>query len=441
MKRMPFFLFVFVGLTFVTIGCGGGAEPAAEGEAAPAEATSAAAAPAEAAETPAASTPEKSSAADSADAAVMAVVQGLQNNKAEALWEALPGSYQKDVNDLIHVFAANSDAELWGRNFATLKKLVNVLKSKKEFILNSPMFQRPGTKTEELAANWDQGVAFLETIVNSEISEIEKVKTLDAGKFLSGTGNNLLKQFRALLALSPNNQNPFDKLAQTKATLVKSDGDTATVKITMPGQPPADRDFVRVEGKWIPKDIADKWDERIANAKAALTAVPPEVKQQQKQMTLGMLDSVDATLDQLAAAESQQQFNTAFQQGIQQVSASAMMLMATLQGGLGGATPGPALPTPGGTAGPNLGAPKIDSGPGAQVIVKGDYLAKLSEINTALKKAVPEGSQINPIPGEGMITFGVSSVSDLQALADQLKFGKVTVNADKRTITIEVSAP
>ncbi|MEZ4465298.1 MAG: hypothetical protein R3F43_12640 [bacterium] len=136
--------------TMAFAGCNKDATPAA-GEAAKGDnKAGAAAGPAKAAEAPAAAT---------ADAAIMGVMTGMTKGDPAPLWAFLPGSYQADVTALVHDFGGKLDAELYDKGFAVLGKAINVLKTKKDFILKSPIMaqamQNPMLPPEAFQKNWD----------------------------------------------------------------------------------------------------------------------------------------------------------------------------------------------------------------------------------------------------------------------------------------------
>ncbi|HLJ11256.1 MAG TPA: hypothetical protein VKU82_08705, partial [Planctomycetaceae bacterium] len=60
---------------------------------------------------------------ETADAAVLAVIDDLKQNRLEGLWDFLPGSFQKDLNDLAQSFAERMDPQVWNSTFAVLRKL------------------------------------------------------------------------------------------------------------------------------------------------------------------------------------------------------------------------------------------------------------------------------------------------------------------------------
>ncbi|MEE8585973.1 MAG: hypothetical protein V3T83_14100, partial [Acidobacteriota bacterium] len=106
-----------------------------------------------------------------------------------------------------------------------------------------------------------------------------------------------------------------------------SQGDSARLSLQGPGKPAEEEDFVRVEGKWLPKELVDDWDAQMEQVESTLQMAAfqaqDEEKIAQQRMMLGMLDQ---SLDQMAAANSQEEFNTAAQALI-----GALMMAAASQ--------------------------------------------------------------------------------------------------------------
>ncbi len=261
-------------------------------------------------------------AADTPDGSIRTVVVGLEQGNLRVAWDALPPSYQSDVNDLVHTFAENMDVQLWNAGTGILKKAVQILKEKKEFILAHPKLQETPVDPKIVSENWDTVVALLDSIVNSELTDLEKLKTLDVGAFLSGTGKTIADRIMAIAAIMKDQDfgmadfpgvevDPSDlaSLKDAKITMLNVDGDTATVRIEKEGGESEDVQMVRVEGKWLPKEMVDGWAAGIAEAKTALTTeMGPQLKQN-KQMVLFPMNAVGAILDKILATQTQEEFN------------------------------------------------------------------------------------------------------------------------------------
>ena len=240
-----------------------------------------------------------------ADQAVLDVFKGVSAGNAAAVWNAMPESYQQDVSFLVHTGATKIDPVVWNKTFALAKKLVTVLETKKDMILASPQMANSPQDPEKIKATYDSVVSMLSLLVNSEISDLEKLKKLDIGKFAAGTGSQLVKKGMEI------GGGPRDlaTMKDAKVTLVGTDNGVATLSIEMPDEPAETVPFVQVEGKWIPQDMADDWAPKMAEAKAKVQAMEPKLDEAQMEQFVSVIDMIETQLDGLAETEDQQQFN------------------------------------------------------------------------------------------------------------------------------------
>ncbi|MCA9547637.1 MAG: hypothetical protein KC613_24710, partial [Myxococcales bacterium] len=247
----------------------------------------------------------------------------------------MPASYQKDVTGLVQEIGGQLDAELYDKTMVVVGKATKVLKEKKDFILNSKLAEQaiagaPVPK-EVISKNWDAVVGMLDTLASSEIKTAAGLKGLDVRAFLAGTGGKLMADGFALAAAM--GQDPMKALEGFKAEAGTVEGDKATVKLTAPGGGEAkDETFVKVDGKWIPEDMAKDWTNAMAEAKKNLGGLPEQMKQM-KPMAMGMLTQAEAAIDKLGAAKSQEEFDGVI-----------VGLVASMQGGGGAPQPTPNVP-------------------------------------------------------------------------------------------------
>lgn len=265
---------------------------------------------------------------ETADAAVRTVIEGMQQKHPEALWHFLPASYQQDVNDVVHGFAQRMDPELWSKSVAVLDKLASVVKNQRELLAATI---RPADKAGERGPAVDfEGLAnLLQTLVKSDLGNLEKLKKADAGTILAVTGGQLLEQLQALSKLGPQGSLsfPLDDLSRLKIQLKSSENDQAILLIQSPGEAPHETEFVRVEGRWIPRNLAENWIETIGQMKARLALLSRENLAEQKPRWLTLVATFDQAFDQLAAARDKDQFAGA----MQGLYIPGMMLAAMLQ--------------------------------------------------------------------------------------------------------------
>lgn len=421
---------------------------------------------------------------DSADAAVLAVARGIAQNRPEALWEFLPPSYRRDVNDTVHEFARRMDAELWDRTFLFLDRVTKLCRKHRDTILSSPALQQAdGIDSSALAANWDRALGLVDLLVDSDLSDLQKLKRFDGGRFLANTGGDLMQQLAALDALLHGPRDdadtlPWNRLAGLKATLVSAEGDAAVVRLEFPesdekvtppftkggpggvergeepaeehgedsvppltppykGGEPAEVAFVRIEGKWVSRSMAAGWKPAVASIRADLRArLAPDVLAANKVQVLAMLDSIDPLLTRLEQAQSPTEFQKALDET--KLIEGVLALLPPPAGGdwprAEVAADGPAgLEAAPGKAGSN-GSRTVT------VIVEGDVPREtISQFADRLFDLDPRIDVAPPVAGAGPTRISVSPVADPAAFARRIDFAEVTaVDAAKRTITVRL---
>ncbi|MCY2993050.1 MAG: SHD1 domain-containing protein [Planctomycetota bacterium] len=315
-------------------------------------------------------------AADTPDAAARALIAALEVGQLRGVWDALPPSYQKDINDLVHAFATNMDIELWKGGTGIVNKAEQILETKKTFILNHPAV---APMADKLTPNYDEIVAVLKAIVTSELMDLSKLKNIDVGAFLDGSGKKIMDKLAALAKAAEQagvTKESFGvpvpylrDLKKVKYTTVSVDGDTAKLRIEEEGKQTTEQEAIRVEGKWLPKEMAAGWAEEIAAGKAKLAELGPALKQKKKDV-IGGMTFANLILAGLLAAKTQEDFNQAID---------------TLKNLAGGALGG----GPGGPSGSIPGAPG-GGGPGPKTAAKPEPLDDLFGIPPAKPGAAPK---------------------------------------------------
>ncbi|MFK7778683.1 MAG: hypothetical protein QM501_11315 [Gimesia sp.] len=375
------------------------------------------------------------------DEAMLAMINGVNNQKMEAVWNFLPASYQGDVNGLVHEFAGKMDPEMYNGTFQTFQRITKLLKDKKAFILNNKTLKGLPVPPDKVSEFWDPVVVLLNTIAQSDISSLEKLKNFDGGKFLPTTGNEMAKEIISISNLLPKKEGTLsfsEKMKQTKITLVSTEGDTAIIKIEAPGEESKEEDMVKVEDKWIPKNLADNWQSKMDDARKKLAELTPEKVTAQKEKTLAGIKKVNEVLVQLENAKTEEEFNKKLTPIVAPVAMFGPMIMMQLGQSMMG-TP------PQSQGGPSLGQSKGKSIDPKTVVTI--VIAKklpntdrdmVMEQLTELTKNINNLDIVSTVDDNSTM-FKVSPVTDLEAFAKKFKFAKSTkVDAKTRTITVEL---
>jgi hypothetical protein len=104
------------------------------------------------------------------------------------------------------------------------------------------------------------------------------------------------------------------KLKDMRVSLVSQDGDNAIVKIEAPEETPENIDMVKVEGVWLPKEMASGFSLSIAEARKKLEQIDftSEEGKQKKTMILMQIGAIKPLLTQLEAAKTQEDVQAVF---------------------------------------------------------------------------------------------------------------------------------
>jgi hypothetical protein len=266
---------------------------------------------------------EQASAEQAPDAAMRALLDGWGADNPEALWDGLPASYQHDVNDLVQTAARRLHPEAWQWFLKIMRRGSAVLEN--HAVQQAPQSTDRGTDSDSGAAadvemNADAKftadacamlASLLAAIGESRPDTLEQLKTADVGRLLRGKGRALLGQFRKMVQGSLEDKVfaagflPAVDSSQIRVVLKNCSGDYATVELVYGDETASedvDRDpkenpaikllkglieelvpdesrlkvgLVRVEGKWIPRWLANRWMLTVSTLKSALLEAMP----------------------------------------------------------------------------------------------------------------------------------------------------------------------
>lgn len=246
---------------------------------------------------------------DEPDAAVEALFAGLAKDDPGAAWDLLPESYRKDLDAVVAEFAKKMPVELYDTGMATARKLVKMLDEKQEFVLGFPMLQMMlPVKPDDLKKHWSDVMGALDALLSSDLKTHSGLSRLDIGDFLSDTGGELMSTVHELAKLDENADWP--DFGNASAEIVSVEGDKAKVKVKMPGERDTEIEMIRVDGVWVPADMATGWKETMQDARQQIASMPLSDPADTQRM-LAMLKQADGVLDEALAAKTQDEFNAA----------------------------------------------------------------------------------------------------------------------------------
>jgi len=247
---------------------------------------------------------------ESAQATVEALIQASAQGHPEALCSALPTSYRRDVNEVVRLFGTNMDPGVWNQILGVVERIRNIVDTKAKFIANAPALA-DRVDREKLEQGLPHVAQLLNTLVQA--TDLEKLQTFDLDEFASAEGRDFFRSVNALSELVPEDSG-LTSLARARVeTLAESSGQ-ATVRITIPGQDEGkDHQLVRIEGRWVPAELAENWSKEVDRVKTDLAQLDQQTRQLAPQVTL-FAGMINGALLPIESAESQEQFDSAVQQ-------------------------------------------------------------------------------------------------------------------------------
>ena len=259
---------------------------------------------------PTQSASQKAAEADSADLLAVTAPEGpaaasfqqtlvaFQGGRLDLAFEFLPASYQADLETIVHSFAEKTDAELWSQSFGLLGKLAQVMKTKKEMIFEFEPFKHL-PQMISIKPHWDDLAAGLQELSKSEVANLDFLKSCEMKRLLS-SANRLLTGI------------PLPKFGNMTVTTLKSDDQFATLtyRESKEGEP-TQVEFVKIEGKWLPRSMVDGWSAGIADARKRVTQWSAQIAANKSTITQA-LESTGDSLERIRQAKNQEEFASAF---------------------------------------------------------------------------------------------------------------------------------
>jgi hypothetical protein len=268
------------------------------------------------------------------------------------MWDAMPASKQKQLEELMVEFARKVDPRSFDMIRKTRNSLVEILRKQQKFILNSSVLAMPPDLRQEFEPVYPAMVDVADHLVAKELLDGKRMQQGNMRGLLDTYLTRLLKSVEKAIVTLPTD-NPIRSqyedakiLNKPNWTVEKTSSTSATLSIPpAPGGPPPPPPIALVlsEGRWLPEDLVKNWDMGISQAKGFIATMNPE--QIQQGITTASF-VVNAPLNSLKNAKSQEEFDKVLGE------------LAGLASGFG------QIAGPGGPGGPpGFGPPGLPAGP------------------------------------------------------------------------------
>jgi hypothetical protein len=273
------------------------------------------------------------------DGTIKAIGAALGEGKFEVVWQAMPASYQADVKKLLDTLSKKMDADLWDQGTKTAGKVAKLLSEKADFIVGNPniakQLEAKAIKPEDVKS-YITSVGSVLSDVQTNVATLPQLEKLDMEKLLANLGPKIkeMNEVSARMGVLPPGNNMTDWY-KVDAKLVNSAGDTASVELTKPDGKKENLDLVKVEGKWVPKQMADDWSKNMSQAMKALEGM--QIQPEDKQQVIMITGMAGGFLDTFLNAKTQAEFDAA-------VNAVLPLLGGLMPGGAAPQQPQPFQP-------------------------------------------------------------------------------------------------
>jgi len=210
-------------------------------------------------------------------ATVHSILKGVLNYQPDIIWDALPKSYQADINKMLISMSLMTEKDVFEKYGSLVRRLLAAVKLKKAMIVNTIKKMAPPNKQASIAPAFDVWVMFLDIIYNSPFTHYDQIQQADFGKIISKDGARLMKAF---LAIDPKFGIKFKELANFSAKEVSRQGQEVTLslfdkKVVIDPK----MVFVQVEGRWIPKQLATNWKTYLARVNSQVAMPKDKLKE------------------------------------------------------------------------------------------------------------------------------------------------------------------
>ncbi|MBY0586633.1 hypothetical protein K2X85_05620 [bacterium] len=205
--------------------------------------------------------------------------QAVADKKYQVLWEMLPTPYQNDIKTLMTDFVAKVDGKVYNQLTSNVQLMVFTLRKHKDKFFRHPIMDHLPLDRATLEKVWDPAVAVGEAFLDSEMYDIQELQKIDFPRALAETGPRVMDQIPTLASALPMPElgeaiELIQSLKNVKATKISGDDSAQVVKIEIEGRDPIEAEFVKHEGKWIPRILQDNWTSGLEQARSALAMIP-----------------------------------------------------------------------------------------------------------------------------------------------------------------------
>ena len=185
---------------------------------------------------------------DEPAAAVGMIAREIAEGNGEIIWDAMPLSYQGDINSVVHLLAGKVDTEIYNKSFDLIRFAIDVANKQKNFILNTKFEGKFFTENiSMLDVSWSSIISLFKCISSSVIADAEGLQSFNGRSFFASTVSRLIGHTKDISLLSVG-KIPFE---YSSIDLLKSNKNSTLLRLTYPDGSVIRMEFTNINGRWI----------------------------------------------------------------------------------------------------------------------------------------------------------------------------------------------
>ena len=247
-----------------------------------------------------------------AEAAAVRYADSFESGRAADVYALLPASYQKDISKVVSTFGASMDADIWKEGQSVVATLADVVAAKADLVAamiaeksKVPVAEiSPAVLKSANAVKALSGKITLDTLKKGDVVKILSYpEIVDAGAVSKIAAKEVQKG--AVVG---------SKEAADGSVMISFKNEAGVIE---------EEPFVKVDNKWVPKEMADGWKEGVAEALKGIGEM--KIEPAMKQQLLSMSPMIKAGIEGAKNATTKEQF----QQSLMMPMFTAMMMMGS----------------------------------------------------------------------------------------------------------------
>lgn len=239
------------------------------------------------------------------------LVRATRNGDAVAFWDWLPAGYQQDVEQLARSLADRVDGKTYDRTAKLLHRFAAVALEKQQFVFGNQtvaaMLQHNGADVRGAKDAYAALFRMLQQVAGGELGSVDGLRRFDGRAFMGKSGKALLETVFAFARAT--GDDPVAGLDQVSVRTLGQKGGEVRIELKGKDRAAEVTTFVQVEGRWVPVEMAQKWQDGVGELREKIAAMPKQGDAKlaaQAGLVLGMIEGV---VKQLEDVESQQDFD------------------------------------------------------------------------------------------------------------------------------------